>query len=471
MENEHDLILTYYGDDFTGSTDVLEVLAMAGIRTLLFLEDPDPALLEAHPDVEAVGLAGMSRAMTPAEMDEELPDAFARLHELGAPIVHYKVCSTFDSSPEIGSIGRAIDVGHEVVGGSFVPVVVGAPRLGRYCAFGNLFARSGPESDVFRLDRHPTMSQHPVTPMQESDLRRHLSEQTDRSIALFNLLQYDRPEEEMKRRLDEVLAEEPEIVLFDALYEEHLPAVGSMVWAQAQQGPFFAAGSSGMEYALTAYWRESGVLSGPEPTWSLDPADQVVVVSGSCSPVTGRQIEHAVEQGFAEVTVETPRLLDDSTEASVRDRAIEQGIEAVERGESLVVHTCQGPEDERIAESKAVWRDRASSFDGPDREGGSQTETFQGGRRIGRNLGLILARLLRETDVRRVIVAGGDTSGYVSEELPIQAVEMAAPLTPGSPLCRVIESRDPTLDDLEITFKGGQTGRTEFFEQVRDGAF
>ena len=77
----------------------MEAMAAAGVPTVLCLEPPTPALLQRFPDVRCVGLAGSSRGRSPAWMDEELPKAFASLAALGAPILHYKVCSTFDSSP------------------------------------------------------------------------------------------------------------------------------------------------------------------------------------------------------------------------------------------------------------------------------------------------------------------------------------------------------------------------------------
>ena len=103
--------LAYYGDDFTGSTDVLESLAGAGIDTELFV---DAAI---RGPTRAVGLAGLSRTFTPAEMDDRLPEAFAALAAGGPRFLHYKVCSTFDSSPAVGSIGRAIEIGRRVAPG------------------------------------------------------------------------------------------------------------------------------------------------------------------------------------------------------------------------------------------------------------------------------------------------------------------------------------------------------------------
>ncbi len=123
----NDLILTYYGDDFTGSTDSMEALTLGGVRTVLFLrEPPTPEQLQARfADVQAIGVAGVSRSMSPAQMAAELRPKFAQLKQFGAPFFHYKVCSTFDSAPHMGSIGCAIDIGQEIFKSPFVPLVVG----------------------------------------------------------------------------------------------------------------------------------------------------------------------------------------------------------------------------------------------------------------------------------------------------------------------------------------------------------
>src|SRR3954471_7531009 len=161
------LLISFFGDDFTGSTDAMESLALAGIRTVLFTKPPAPKQLNQYHGIRAFGVAGTTRSMPPDQMEQTLRPAFTAMKQCGAPFVHYKVCSTFDSSPTIGSIGRAIDVGADVFESRFVPVVVGAPSLGRYCVFGNLFARCGEDALPYRLDRHPSMSRHPITPMDE----------------------------------------------------------------------------------------------------------------------------------------------------------------------------------------------------------------------------------------------------------------------------------------------------------------
>src|SRR4051794_26966440 len=274
-------LLSFYGDDFTGSSAVLEVLTFAGVPSVMFLEPPGPDALARYPDLRAVGIAGVSRSQDPAWMDAHLPDAFRALAAIGAPVAHYKVCSTFDSSPTCGSIGKAIELGAPLLGGDWHPLVVGAPAIRRYQAFGNLFA--GTPDGVWRLDRHPVMSRHPVTPMDEADLRLHLAKQTSMPIGLVDLA-------EIKAgRADAALAarraEGAEIVALDVIDEHTLLEAGRLVWNEGR-GRVFAVGSQGVEYALVAHWRAIGLLPREIAEPALRPVERLFAVSGSCSPVT-----------------------------------------------------------------------------------------------------------------------------------------------------------------------------------------
>lgn len=151
-------LLTWYGDDFTGSAAVMEVLAFAGIDSVLFSAVPSNELRARFGQARAIGIASTARAQDPVWMDENLPEPFAFLHGLGAPILHYKVCSTFDSSARSGNIGKAIEIGLTIRPSVAVPVLTAAPQQRRYQAFGHLFA--GSFDGVHRLDRHPVMARH-----------------------------------------------------------------------------------------------------------------------------------------------------------------------------------------------------------------------------------------------------------------------------------------------------------------------
>ena len=225
------LLLTFYGDDFTGSTDALEQLALAGIRTALFIEPPTPRQLARFKNLQAVGVAGMTRSLAPDAMHRELRPALKKLKALGARHVHYKVCSTFDSSPAIGSIGCVIDLAVKLFRAPFVPLLVAAPALGRYTVFGHHFARYGIGSAgaMHRLDRHPSISKHPVTPMTEADLRVHLAQQTKKKIALFDILKLALPPKEARAALKKIIADKADVVLFDALEAGQLPLIGELM--------------------------------------------------------------------------------------------------------------------------------------------------------------------------------------------------------------------------------------------------
>lgn len=446
-----ELLLAYYGDDFTGSTDVMEALSRAGLRTVLFLKPPTPEQLERFSGLRAFGIAGGSRTMTLEEMERELPPAFEVLKASGAPIVHYKICSTFDSSPGIGSIGRAIEIGRRVFGQCPTPLVVGAPVLGRYVVFGNLFARSGLDTEPVRLDRHPTMSRHPVTPMKEADIRRILAEQTTLPIELVDVLQL----EAVRGSWSVVRGSVPApVILFDTLRHEHLPVIGKAIGEMAKDRPLFVAGSSGVEYALTAFWsgaeteRTAGVASDVSTVSSMTPcarqpafasAEQIIAVSASCSPVTDRQIARALESGFIEVPT-TPDLFRKPAEHA---RVVDAASTALRAGRSVMVHTCRGPGDTRLD--------------------GQLSATDQGA--LGTALGRVLEATLGTSGLRRAVVCGGDTSMSVARALGLEALEYVAAAAPGSPRCRV-HAAGRIADGCEIVFKGGQVGRDSFLTEL-----
>ena len=122
LRRMNNALLCYYGDDFTGSTDALEALAANGVPGVLFLNAPDEHELLRFPECRVIGVAGESRSRDPEWMSEHLPPVFRKLKAYGAPLCLYKVCSTFDSSPDTGNIGRAIEIGQDVLGGPYVPL-------------------------------------------------------------------------------------------------------------------------------------------------------------------------------------------------------------------------------------------------------------------------------------------------------------------------------------------------------------
>lgn len=448
------LRVVFYGDDFTGSADALEALTLGGVRTALFLEPPDAGQLQGRfADLRAVGVASTARSMTPAQMDEVLPAAFQKLRQLGAPLFHYKVCSTFDSAPEIGSIGRALDIGQSIFQSPFVPLVVGVPALRRYVLFGNLFATVGAET--FRIDRHPTMSRHPVTPMREGDLRLHLAAQTDQRIALLDILQLSGAPAELDASWQKLLDTKPDVVLFDALERASLVATGRLIWQECQRQPLFAVGSSGLGYALTWHWQQTSVIQEPPQLPSPAAVAQLIIVSGSCSPVTGQQIERAAQTGCVTIRLDAIKLINAETMAAEQERVIAQALQVLATQASVLLYSALGPDDESIKQT-ADWMSARG------------LNPLRASELLGERSGAILRELLLRTKLRRAVVAGGDTSGHTARQLGIYALELLQPIAPGSPLCRAA-AHDAALDGLEIALKGGQGGQEDYFDCVRRG--
>ncbi|MER8904833.1 four-carbon acid sugar kinase family protein [Mesorhizobium sp. M0772] len=439
-----DLLLSYYGDDLTGSTDVMEALELGGVPTVLFMRQPDAAMLAQFAHCRAVGLAGTSRSETPQWMDTHLKSAFVWLKTLNAALCHYKVCSTFDSSPTIGSIGRAIEIGRSVFAQDSVPLLVGAPQLKRYTAFGHLFAAY--RDKYFRVDRHPVMSRHPTTPMDESDLLIHLSRQTELTSGLVDLATLQSASR--SKAFDRLLAEGTDIVLVDVDSLETQALAGKEIWRARKPGGSFVVGSSGIEYALLAEWVSNGTVRA-EPKFSPPgAADRIAVVSGSCSPTTERQIRHALTDGFDGIEVDPVELISAASGDAIA-RATAAGRASLEAGRSVVLYTALGPAADRGGEI--------------DRQEGAR-------HKLGRGLGELLRALTIEQKLQRVVIAGGDTSSHALGEMGVDAltVRMPLPASPGSPLC-VAHSRVKAIDGLEVALKGGQVGTDRYFSAIRDG--
>lgn len=445
------LLLAFYGDDFTGSTDTMEVMAFAGLPTVLFVKTPTAAALARFANHRGIGIAGVARSRSPEWMDEHLPPVFQTLFSLNAPVTQYKVCSTFDSSATIGSIGRAIDLALPLAREGWSPLVVGAPQLRRWQSFGNLFAGVGPVR--YRLDRHPTMARHPMTPMAEADLARHLGAQTRRSVALIDIVDL------MSGDSDTVLRSavaDGRIVSFDVIDDATQAEVGRLVWENRGNG-LFSASSSGLQYALVAYWRSAGMLPPASAVAAAvaAPVDRLLVVSGSCSPATAEQIARAIAAGFEPCRVDALRIADPGTRASEITQAIEAADRALHDGRDALVFTAQSPDDPAIDRLRLHCEET----------GASMAEAQQA---LGDALGEITLSLTQRHALQRLVFAGGDTSGRIVAHLPIDALEAVSPLARGSPICRAY-SADSRFDGMELVLKGGQVGDSDFFVSAKAG--
>jgi len=400
------LAACFYADDVTGATDALLQFERCGLRGRLRLDRGDPC--EDAEAVDVVGVAGAARGLPTERIEAEVRPALEAFAQLAPRVVQYKVCSTFDSSAGIGSIGRACEVAADVLDARTIPVAAAQPELGRYTLFSHHFARDA-DGVVHRLDRHPTMARHPVTPMRESNLVEVLREQTARLPV--------RGVDIVAVRGRSAWSEEPGAVVLDGLDDADLERAGDIVWGQATDAPAFAVGSGGLSMGLA---RRATRAHAREPA-PLAAVPAVLAVSGSCAPQTAEQVRHALASGWEGIRADADP-----------DSAIDRALAALDAGRSVVVYSA--PELEAPADLDAL-------------------------------LASFLAAALEATSVRRFVLAGGDTAGGVLRHLRAEAAELAG-LAAGLPVCRLL-SRRPELDGVEVVLKGGQVGESDVFERVR----
>jgi uncharacterized protein YgbK (DUF1537 family) len=437
------LVLGFYGDDFTGSTDAMEALDQYGLKTVLFLKVPDEEMLDRFQDIDCVGVAGTARAKGLRDMEEELVPVYQFFQQLNPYFVHYKVCSTFDSSPEVGSIGYASDLARNYFPEGCYPLLVAAPNLGRYTVFGNHFAKF--KDTIYRLDTHPVMSRHPVTPMDEADLAKHLQAQTNQKIAKVNVLDL---EDKSAAEINQQVNGDTDIVLYDAMNTAHMEKVSDILWEKRGDTAQFVVGSSGVEYALGDVIERQGEIKQRERDVKASKVDKLFAVSGSVSEITKQQLDNAEKAGFhlEQIPYE---LFTDEVKAGAFLVDLAQRIETDEK---VIIYTAKGADDPMITATREHLLQH-----------GVKKEDI--GIYIGEKLGEWTKRILNEVDIRRVIISGGDTSGFVTSNLDIYGLEVLDSVAPGAPLCLAYSER-AKFDGLEIALKSGQLGGPEFFEKV-----
>lgn len=420
----------WYGDDFTGATDTLATLASRGVKAFLFLGPPSQQQLARVGELEAIGIAGSARAMDPDTMRAELQPVGRFLAAAGIRVLHYKCCSTFDSAPETGNLVTAMTTLRAFVSQRQALVLGGQPSLGRYCAFGNLFAASGAEGAVHRLDRHPTMSRHPSTPMTEADLRRHLKALGADEIGLVAW-----PDLEAGTL---ATGAEPD-VLFDALRPQHLAVIGGELIRRAADGSFLVVGPSSVAEAVYNDRAISapvhGSVTGSAVTTTND--GPVLAIAGSLSPLTRAQVDAA--RGYIRIPADAGRFVD---EGDYRERlATRIGLALCEERNVLL---STAPED-------------SAAVSGADR-------------RLAEATGRFVDDLLDRVPVRRFIAAGGDTSSHVAQNLRLWGLSYGGQLSPGVAIS-VGRSDDARRDGMILMLKGGQMGSIDLFDRFAASRF
>ena len=346
-----DLMTTFgfLADDLTGAADVLAQAHAHGMSAMLVL---DPHKITRSADV--VGIAGPLRSQSGTALESGIRAGLDALAHLNLDVVLYKVCSTFDSSPTVGNIGRAIELLiKRFPGHGSVPVLPAQPEFGRYTAFSQHFGVY--QHQIHRLDRHPVMAHHPSTPMTESDLRRVLSTQL-RDGSLPQALHLTAYSDGTFDELWGQLREHPGCAfVVDAVDPAHMDtAARALIAHRPAAGPAIIVGSGGIMAALARNQTGQRQAIPTPPTTSSGPT---LVVSASASSTTAAQIDDAVAHGWVDVPIPAEAF------AAAPDSSWVQVVQdALTAGRDVIAHTARGPKDLRLSSGagsdEVRWGDR-----------------------------------------------------------------------------------------------------------------
>lgn len=408
------VLACFVADDFTGATDALWQYQRFGLRSRLYTSIPDAI----EPGFDVIGIATTARSAPGGGSVGIAMPALRRLAALQPELLQYKVCSTFDSSPERGNIGAVIEaVRTEITPGQPVPVLPAQPEFGRWTAFANHFASFAGANH--RLDRHDPMRRHPATPVDEADLRLHLGRQLTGEIGVLHTPLLDAG---LSEAVQSQFSSDVAAFVVDAISGDDLVRFGGALRAR-RAGTVFAVGSGGLSYAYAA--AASGAVPAPARSQVPPPDGPVLVVSGSCSPVTERQIQVAESAGWFSVHLDDVR----------RDGADDRVAAALSEGRHTIVYTARG------------------------------ASTGAGGAELSRRLGVLALDMVRDNRTRRLLIAGGDTSGDIVSMAAVTAIEIVASIDVAGLLCRTFGAGS-VLDGAEVVLKGGQVGGDDFFLTV-----
>ncbi|TFD62561.1 four-carbon acid sugar kinase family protein [Cryobacterium suzukii] len=416
----------FLADDLTGAADVLAQAHAFGLDGTLILDASRDLPLGG----DVVGIAGPTRSLAGEEFDYAVRSGITRLAAADLEVLLYKVCSTFDSSPTIGSIGRALDLIHEILPEHGpIPVVPAQPEFGRYTAFSQHFGVY--QGEVYRLDRHPIMSRHPSTPMSEGDLRLVLAAQLSDGmpppglhLSAYAAGLFDAEWARLRSRADI-----PAFVV-DAVDPAHLDSVAAVLLEQ-HVAPSVVVGSGGIMAAL-ARMKSRQHRFAPSFTAASGPT---LVASASASSTTAQQIEHALEGGWVDVPIPVEAL----TQGEPRGAWVECVERALRDGKDVVAHTLRGSDDPRFGRSSA--------------------STAQIGRTVGRLAGL----MTRQGLTQDVVVCGGDTSSHALLAMNVTELRVHEQFVTAGPICSTDSASD--LAGCRLLLKGGQVGPINTFQR------
>ncbi|MEO6958762.1 MAG: 3-oxo-tetronate kinase [Burkholderiaceae bacterium] len=414
-------LLGCIADDFTGATDLAGMLVQAGMRTVQVIGVPDEALAA---DVDAVVVALKSRTIAAGLAVADSLAALQWLRDAGCRQIYFKYCSTFDSTDK-GNIGPVTDALMSALDTPFTIACPAFPENKRTLFQGYLFV-----GDV--LLGESGMRHHPLTPMVDSNLVRVLQRQTTRAVGLIRYDVVAAGAVAIRERMKQLQTEGTHIAIVDALDNDDLIQIG----AACSEMPLVTAGS-GVALGLPQNFRVNGLL---KPHTAADDFPAMgglrAVICGSCSQATQAQLADLIARGTPAYAVDPLRLgLGDDVVAE----ALAWAAPLIQKGPVVVYSTACAQRVESVQQALGV------------ENAGALVE-----KALAR-----IAQGLVALGVRRLVVAGGETSGAIVTALKMRRLRIGPQIDPGVPWT-------VSMDGIPIALalKSGNFGSADFFTKA-----
>lgn len=411
------MLLGCIADDFTGATDLANTLVRQGMRTVLLLGVPQD---EKPVGADAVVVALKSRTIPAGEAVDQSLAALRWLRDNGARQFFFKYCSTFDSTDD-GNIGPVAEALLDGLGEDFTIACPAFPTTGRTIYLGHLFV-----GDLLLSDS--SMRDHPLTPMTDSNLVHVLGRQTQGRVGLVHHRTVSHGAAAIAQEFDRLHGDGCVAAIVDAIDDADLLAIG-----HAAADLKLVTGGSGVAMGLPDNFRRAGLLTAKGAADALDPVDGLeAVIAGSCSAATIGQV--AEMGGTHPMFRVDPAAL--AAGEDVAGAALDWAAAKLPKGPVLIYSTDQP--DAVAAVQGRLGRDEA----------GALVEDAMAK----------IARGLADAGVRKLVVAGGETSGAVVQALGVTALRIGPEIDPGVPWTQSLG--DPPI---ALALKSGNFGAPDFF--------
>jgi 3-dehydrotetronate 4-kinase len=418
------LALGCIADDYTGASDLANTLTRCGLRTVQTIGVPAGDL--ALPDVDAVVISLKSRSIESSLAVSRSREAEKWLRGRGADHVLFKICSTFDST-DAGNIGPVMDALRADSGATIVLVTPAFPETGRTVYQGYLFVGAVP------LNESP-LKDHPLNPMHDSNLVRVLARQSKTRVGLVDLADIARGPDAVRARLADLAAKGFGAAIADAVFERDLETLGAVALDHR-----LSVGASGLGLGLARALVVARRLKSNAPNAASDApvGGAAACLAGSCSQATLQQVANA-EAAMPVLHLDADQVVAGKDEAR---RALAWARERLKQGPILIASSST---PDQVATLQARHgRDAA-------------------GHAIEQAMADIAAGLV-EAGVRRLVVAGGETSGAVVDRLGIPGFLVGTEIAAGVPVLRAVGASD---GEMLLALKSGNFGGPQFFSDA-----